>query len=77
MPPNRRTNWRNLTDRRFRDITLPAGMANWFMPDFDDSKWTTGKAPIGKGVWNHSGITLDKFPSTWGKGEFLLMRTYF
>lgn len=63
--------------RRFRDITLPAGMENWHMPDFDDSKWTSGKAPIGKGVWKHSGITLDKFPSTWGNGEFLLMRTTF
>jgi hypothetical protein len=50
-------------------------MENWHMPDFDDSKWTSGKAPIGKGVWDHSGIKLDKFPSTWGKGEFLLMRT--
>jgi hypothetical protein len=65
------------TPRRFRDITLPAGMENWFMPDFDDSKWTQGKAPIGKGVWNHSGITLEKFPSQWGDGEFLLMRTTF
>ncbi|MCL4180443.1 MAG: hypothetical protein KJ072_22185 [Verrucomicrobia bacterium] len=64
-------------DRRFRDITLPAGMENWYMPDFDDSKWTEGKAPIGKGVWNHGGITLDKFPSKWGDGEFLLMRTTF
>ncbi len=63
--------------RRFRDITLPAGMENWYMPDFDDSKWTSGKAPIGKGVWKHSGITVDKFPSTWGNGEFLLMRTTF
>ena len=63
--------------RRFRDITLPAGMENWQMPDFDDSKWTSGKAPIGKGVWKHSGITLDKFPSTWGTGEFLLMRSTF
>ena len=63
--------------RRFRDITLPAGMENWHMPDFDDSKWTSGKAPIGKGVWDHSGIKLDKFPSTWGEGEFLLMRTSF
>ncbi len=63
--------------RRFRDITLPAGMENWHMPDFDDSKWTSGKAPIGKGVWDHSGIKLDKFPSTWGEGEFLLMRTRF
>ncbi len=65
------------TDRRFRDITLPAGMEKWFMPEFDDSKWTEGKAPIGKGVWKHSGVTLDKFPATWGKGEFLLMRTTF
>jgi alpha-galactosidase len=65
------------TDRRFRDIALPAGMENWFMPDFDDSKWTQGKAPIGKGIWKHSGITLDKFPSQWGDGEFLLMRTTF
>ena len=61
--------------RRFRDITLPAGMENWHMPDFDDRKWTEGKAPIGKGVWDHSGIKLDKFPSKWGGGEFLLMRT--
>jgi len=63
--------------RRFRDITLPAGMQNWSMPDFDDSKWMKGKGPIGKGVWKHSGITLDKFPSKWGAGEFLLMRTTF
>lgn len=63
--------------RRFRDITPPAEMNNWHMPDFDDSKWMEGKAPIGKGVWKHSGITLDKFPSTWGDGEFLLMRSNF
>ena len=63
--------------RRFRDITLPAGLKNWYMPDFDDSQWTEGKAPIGKGAWKHSGITLDEFPSQWGDGEFLLMRTTF
>jgi hypothetical protein len=63
--------------RRFRDITLPAGMENWYLPDFDDSQWTEGRAPIGKGVWKHGGITLDRFPSTWGDGEFLLMRTTF
>jgi alpha-galactosidase len=63
--------------RRFRDITLPAGTENWYMPDFDDSQWTAGKAPIGKGIWKHSGIQLDKFPSAWGTGEFLLMRTTF
>lgn len=64
-------------DRRFRDIQLPGGMKNWSQPDFDDSQWTAGQAPIGKGVWNHSGVTLDKFPSTWGDGEFILARTTF
>lgn len=64
-------------ERRFRDITLPAGWTNWFMPDFDDSQWASGQAPIGKGLWNHSGITLEKYPSAWGNGEFLLMRTTF
>ena len=68
--------------RQFRDITLPAGMENWFMPDFDDSKWTAGKAPIGKGFFENWGHTLhelnfDKFPSRWGAGEFLLMRSTF
>ena len=68
--------------RQFRDITLPAGMENWFMPDFDDSKWTAGKAPIGKGAlenWAHTlhNLDFDKFPSRWGAGEFLLMRTTF
>ena len=68
---------REYTDRRFRDITLPAGLEQWHMPDFDDSQWMEGKAPIGKGVWKNSGITLDKYPSAWGAGEFLLMRTTF
>jgi len=63
--------------RRFRDITLPAGMENWYQPDFDDRKWTEGKAPIGKGVWDHSGIKLKDYSSSWGEGEFLLMRTTF
>ena len=63
--------------RRFRDITVPEGMENWYQPEFDDRKWTEGKAPVGKGVWNHSGIKLNRFPSSWGEGEFLLMRTTF
>ena len=63
--------------RRFRDVTLPAEIANWHRPEFDDSNWAEGKAPIGKGSWKHSGITLKNFPSTWGEGEFLLMRTTF
>ncbi len=63
--------------RRFRDVTLPVGIENWNLPEFDDSQWAEGKAPIGKGSWKHSGITLQNFPSTWGEGEFLLMRTTF
>ncbi len=63
--------------RRFRDVTLPVGIENWHLPEFDDSQWAEGKAPIGKGSWKHSGITLQNFPSTWGTGEFLLMRTTF
>lgn len=65
------------TDRRFRDITLPPGMEKWYMPDFDDSSWLQGRGPIGKGVWKHSGIKLDKHASPWGSGEFLLMRSTF
>jgi alpha-galactosidase len=76
-PAKKKDKLEKYDDQRFRDITLPAGMENWYMPDFDDSKWTKGKAPIGKGVWEHSEIKLDKFASKWGAGEFLLMRTTF
>ena len=76
-PTEKKDKLQQYTDRRFREITLPASLENWYLPDFDDSKWMEGKAPIGKGVWKHSGITLDKYPSTWGEGEFLLMRTMF
>jgi hypothetical protein len=63
--------------RRFRDISLPATLENWYKPEFDDRSWTAGKAPVGKGVWDHSGIKLSSFPSQWEQGEFLLMRTSF
>jgi len=76
-PAEKKDKLEQYDDRRFRDITLPAGMENWYMPDFDDRKWTSGKAPVGKGVWDDSGIKLDKFPSKWGAGEFILMRTSF
>jgi hypothetical protein len=76
-PTQKKDKLEKYDSRRFRDITLPDGMENWYMPDFDDSQWTAGKAPIGKGTWKHSGIQLDKFPSAWGAGEFLLMRTTF
>ena len=76
-PTQKKDKLERYDNRRFRDIALPAGAENWYMPDFDDSQWTAGKAPIGKGTWKHSGIKVDKFPSAWGTGEFLLMRTTF
>ena len=65
--------------KRFRNVTLPPGLEQWYMPGFDDSKWSSGKAPIGKGVWKHHtiGNAAVKFNSDWGAGEFLLMRTTF
>jgi len=65
--------------KRFRDVTLPAGLERWTLPDFDDSQWNRGKAPIGKGVWKHRtiGDGTVQFTSDWGEGEFLLMRTTF
>jgi hypothetical protein len=65
--------------KRFRDVTLPAGLENWAMPNFDDSNWDSGKAPIGKGTWNHHliGKGTVKYRTDWGEGEFVLMRTTF
>ena len=72
--------------KRFRDVTLPAGMDQWFSPGFDDPAWKSGRAPIGVGVFKAHGHGLmwtatpdHSFPnqSDWGAGEFLLMRTTF
>jgi hypothetical protein len=62
--------------KRFRNVTLPAGMENWYTPAFDDSEWNEGTAPIGTGIWKHRRTTV-KDESDWGDGEFLLMRTSF
>ena len=64
------------TDRRFRQITLPEELENWYAPDFDDSHWAQGAAPVGKGEWKRGGKTA-RNNSPWGEGEFLLMRTTF
>jgi hypothetical protein len=63
--------------KRFRQITLPAELKDWNKPEFDDGKWQSGRAPIGKGSWQFRDFPLVKTHSTWGKGEFLLMRTPF
>jgi hypothetical protein len=69
---------KEFTDRRFRDIKL--ARREWrigISPTSMTANGRAGKAPIGKGVWNHSGITLEQLSSTWGKEEFLLMRSTF
>jgi hypothetical protein len=63
--------------KRFRDVTLPAGLQKWYMPGFDDSQWDSGKAPIGKGIWKHRAWPKVRYRSDWGDGEFLLVRTTF
>jgi alpha-galactosidase len=65
--------------KRYRIIALPDELQRWYIPDFDDGKWSSGQAPIGKGSWKHRmiGNATVKYNSQWGDGEFLLMRTTF
>ena len=62
---------------RFRDVTLPAGLTNWYQPNFDDAQWTSGQGPIGTGVYEpkRGKKTSIANHADWGAGEFLLMRT--
>jgi len=62
--------------KRFRNVSLPVGLEKWYLPEFDDREWKSGKAPIGKGLFKR-GNTIFKNSSEWGDGEFLLMRTTF
>jgi len=40
----------DLAPWRYRKVTLPGGMENWFQPDFDPAKagWKKGQAPFGQ-----------------------------
>jgi len=71
---------------RLRDITLPDGCDNWFRPEFDDSKWQSGKTPVGVGKfmahghgrgWTYRPDFAYPNRSGWGEKEFILMRTTF
>ncbi len=62
--------------RRFRDFTLPDDLKDWFKPGYDDSQWTSGRAPVGIGTFK-SGNDFFTNQSDWGKGEFIVMRTTF
>jgi hypothetical protein len=61
---------------RHRDIQLTDDLKDWFKPDFDDSKWSSGPAPIGLGLYKERNDTFANL-SDWGKGEFIVARTTF
>ena len=62
--------------RRFRDIELPEALKGWQKPEYDDSNWEQGKAPIGTGEFKRGNAFFPN-KSDWGKGEFIVMRTTF
>jgi len=73
-------------EKRLREITLPAGMENWYSPGFDDSNWNSGKTPIGTGhfkahghgmMWTYRPNFFYENNSDWGDGEFIVMRNEF
>jgi hypothetical protein len=62
--------------RRHRKVKLPVDLEKWYAPEFDDSAWKQGAAPIGVGEFRR-GRTVFENASAWGKGEILLARTTF
>ncbi|MDT8389326.1 MAG: sialate O-acetylesterase [Lentisphaeria bacterium] len=61
-------------DVRFFNEDMPAPYADWRRPDFADSAWPSGPAPIGKGDLK---VKIPEEHSAWGEGNMLLMRTNF
>ncbi len=62
--------------KRFRQVTPSPENKDWFLPEFDDSAWLTGQAPIGRGVFKRRPSPYEN-RSPWGQGEFVFMRTSF
>ncbi len=61
---------------RHRSIQLTDDLKDWFKPEYDDSKWSSGRAPIGVGLYKEgNGFFANQ--SDWGKGEFIVARTTF
>jgi hypothetical protein len=79
-PPEQKL-WDNTP--RYRPVTPPAGMTNWFAPGFDPAKagWKKGLAPFAN-VPANTGCTVpfcgcgDKPNSPWDKEVLLLRRTF-
>ncbi len=73
---------------RYRKVTFPKGMENWFAPEFDPIKagWKTGKAPFGqmggkldrrRPQCNGKLCGCSEIPATYWDKEVLLMRQTF
>jgi hypothetical protein len=62
--------------RRYRAVELPDNLQDWFKPEFDDTAWQQGLAPIGKGGHPRANKSIVN-RSDWGPGEILLARTTF
>ncbi len=62
--------------KRMRAIQLTDDLKDWFKPEYDDSKWNSGRAPVGTALYRGSAPTFAN-QSDWGKGEFIVMRTSF
>ncbi len=62
--------------KRFRSIQLPEELEGWYQTDYDDSRWETGRAPVGVGEHRSRGVSFAN-RSDWGPGEFIVMRTTF
>ena len=79
-PPEQKL-WDNTP--RYRPVTAPGGMTNWFAPGFDPAKagWKKGLAPFAN-VPANTGCTVlfcgcgDKPNSPWDKEVLLLRRTF-
>ncbi len=51
-------------------------LKDWFKPYYHDIKWSSGRAPIGKGIYKQGDASFAN-QSEWGEGEFIVMRTAF
>lgn len=73
----------DLSPWRYRDVTYPQGMENWFAPDFDPAKagWKKGLPPFGqfqgKLAANGDRIPWKEIPRTLWEHEALLVRGTF
>jgi hypothetical protein len=73
----------DLSPWRYRDVTYPQGMENWFAPDFDPAKsgWKKGLPPFGqfqgKLTANGDRNPWNELPRTLWENEVLLVRGTF